>query len=143
MNKDKQAVFAEVCKQQGWKCTAQRMAIYHFMAENYSHPGIDAAWEYVKQTLPTVTRESVYRIFNEFADAGIIQRLDHLSSARYDCQTLPHGHFVCTVCGQIIDFALQNKVALPKDLAAGEVHHIELRASGVCHKCTQIKKANF
>lgn len=126
--------FKEICVANGWKCTSQRLAVYNFVCDNLDHPKVDETWEEVKQLLPSVTRESVYRIMNEFAEAGILRRLDKLDSARYDSQTHPHGHFICDRCGEITDFALSHEITLP-DKMAGEARHIELRISGICQKC--------
>ena len=126
-----------ICQRNGWKCTSQRLAVYSFVDENYTHPGVDEVWQHVKKSLPTVTRESVYRILNEFAERGIIQRLDLIDSARYDCQTGPQGHFICEVCGEITDFAFPEGALSSADTPSGEVRHIELRLSGICGKCGQ------
>lgn len=83
-----------------------------------------------------VTRESVYRILNELASAGVIQRLDHVERARYDSQTGPHGHFICERCQEITDFSLPAGVDLPRVAVAGTVRHVEFRLSGVCEKCS-------
>ena len=69
--------------------------------------------------------------------AGVIQKLNHLDSARYDCQTGPQGHFICEICGEITDFAFPEGALAPAESPCGEVRHIELRLSGVCGKCRQ------
>lgn len=135
MNTEKQQEFAKICRLNGWRCTSQRLAVYEFIDGNYSHPDVDIVWNHVKKTLLTVTRESIYRILNEFAATGILHRLDHLDSARYDSQTCPHGHFICEKCGKITDFALPDNTILPANPVAGKANHIELRISGVCEKC--------
>ena len=127
--------FVEICHQVGWKCTAQRLAIYNFLDENHMHPNVDAVWQGVKLTLPTITRESVYRILNEFTAKGIASRLDHIDSARYDSRTLPHGHFICEKCGGITDFDLTDGTGLPEVKVAGKINHPEFRAVGVCEQC--------
>ncbi len=101
MNKAIYQHFQEICRKQ---CTAQRLAVFEYVHDNYDHPDVDDVWRGVKGALPSVTRESIYRILNEFTDHGLLQRLDHVASARYDCQVGPHGHFLCTRCGQIQDF---------------------------------------
>ncbi len=127
--------FKEICRENRWRCTSQRLAIYDFVRDNLSHPGVDEVLGEVRKSLPAVTRESVYRILNEFAQAGVIQRLDHIASARYDSQTGPHGHFICEGCGEIADFAFPAGTVLPGAPEGGRIHHIELRISGVCGKC--------
>ena len=138
--------FLEICRQQGWKCTSQRLSVYDFICENYTHPTVDVVWSHVKINMPSITRESIYRILNEFASCGIIHRLDHIESARYDGQTGPHGHFICTQCGVIQDFALPKTVAIPQNAFSGDVDHLELRVTGICSTCknkpTKTKQTN-
>ena len=92
----------------------------------------------VRKTVPTVTRDSVYRILNEFADLGLITRLDALSSARYDMVLGPHAHFICEVCGSITDYPLPSEQPIPEGMPR-ERHHLELRVTGVCDKCRKRK----
>lgn len=139
MEKQKHQEFLEICRQNGWKCTSQRLAVYDFINENNKHPMVNDVWDDVKKSLPAVTRESVYRILNEFAECGILQRLDRIYSARYDCQTGPQGHFICEVCGDITDFAFPDAALLSADALCGEVRYVELRISGICEKCKQSK----
>ena len=86
------------CHEKGMKCTAQRMAIFSALRERRLHPLVDEIWGLVKRTLPTVTRDSVYRILNEFSGHGLLARLDALSAARYDTCTEPRAHFVSGIC---------------------------------------------
>lgn len=127
--------FQEICRQQRWKCTAQRLAVFAYVHDNDDHPDVDDVWREVKGTLPSVTRESIYRILNEFTDRGLLRRLDHVTSARYDCQVGPHGHFLCTRCGQIQDFPLPEPVTVPRGDISGDVEHLELRLTGICKRC--------
>lgn len=124
-----------ICRQHGWKCTPQRLAVYAYVSGTLCHPCVDDVWAHIRESLPSVTRESVYRILNELAEYGIIQRLDHLDRARYDSQTGPHGHFICDRCHAISDFILPAGTVFPDVPVAGTVHHIEFRLSGVCEKC--------
>ena len=135
MDRQKQNDFRAICRNNGWKCTSQRLAVYEFVHGNYSHPSVDDVWAHVKQILPSVTRESIYRILNELSEKGIIQRLDHLESARYDSRIGQQGHFICEICGEITDFAFPDSALHSTDSPCGEVRHIELRLSGICEKC--------
>jgi len=123
-----------ICRQAGWKCTSQRAAVYEYICDNLAHPDVDQVWAAVRGKLPSVTRESVYRILDEFAREGVIRRLDQISRARYDSLTGPHGHFICERCGKIVDFELPGDVCIPKT-PYGKVRHVELRLNGICADC--------
>jgi len=127
--------FREFCKTQGWKCTPQRLVLYTFMRGNVTHPSVDEAWQFAKKTIPAITRESVYRILNEFASAHLIDRLDKIECAHYDSRTVPHGHLVCEKCGEIRDFKLAQQINIPEEIPAAECRHIEVRISWICPKC--------
>lgn len=124
-----------LCREIGWKCTAQRLAVYEFLNGNLAHPDVDSVWNAVRGSLPTITRESVYRILNEFAEKGIIRRLDHIDNARYDSRTEPHGHFICESCGAISDFEWPQGAPLPLESLPKTIHHMEMRLVGVCARC--------
>ncbi len=99
---------------------------------------MDETLSAVRKSVLTVTRDSVYRILNEFAELGIITRLDALSAARYDTILGPHAHFICEVCGSITDYPLPAGQPIPEGMPS-ERHHLELRVTGVCDKCRKRK----
>ena len=129
--------FAERCRAAGWKCTSQRLAVYEYLKGNLTHPDVDAVLAAVRKSLPTITRESVYRILNEFAEKEIIRRLDHIENARYDSRTDAHGHFICTKCGKISDFDWPEGAAIPHEAPPGKVIHAEVRLVGLCPECSE------
>lgn len=90
----------------------------------------------VRKTVPTITRDSVYRILNEFSACGLIARLDALSAARYDTWIGPHAHFICECCGEVIDYPMPTGIQLPAALPI-ERHHLELRVTGLCDDCAK------
>jgi len=130
--------FPAFCREHGLKCTAQRLAVFTAISGSRQHPSVDETLKKVRKTVPTVTRDSVYRILNEFATLGILTRMDALSAARYDTFTGPHAHFICEVCGSITDYPLPKGLSLPKGMP-GECHHLELRVTGLCPACAKKK----
>ena len=61
------ASFPAYCRAHGLKCTAQRLVVFNVLHKDNTHPSVDDVWHTVRAQLPTITRESVYRILNEFA----------------------------------------------------------------------------
>lgn len=135
MSAKSQNEFAAICKKNKWKCTVQRLAVYDFVHDNHSHPDVDMVWSHIRRTAPTVTRESTYRILNELADNGILNRLDHIERARYDSHIEPHGHFICEKCGRILDFQLPQDLNVVPFVPGCEVRQTELRVTGICDGC--------
>ena len=138
MQDNTRSEFLNLCRKAGWKCTSQRIAVYEFLRNNLTHPNVDTVWSAVRERLPSITRESVYRILNEFSEEGIISRLDHIDSARYDSRKEPHGHFICGKCGRIADFKWPEGTALPMELRRKNVTHMEIRLVGVCDRCAAL-----
>ncbi|MCQ2379947.1 MAG: transcriptional repressor [Victivallaceae bacterium] len=127
--------FNEACERYGWKRTQQRLVVFEAIRADRTHPGVDDVWEKTRRTVPKITRESVYRILNEFADAGLISRLDNLSSARYDSFPGPHGHVVCPRCGKVVDFDTPDGIPVPDGIDARNIQHLEVRLTVVCDEC--------
>ena len=140
MNLDLQDEYRKVCQANGWRCTHQRFVLYSFMHGNKCHPGVDEAWQAVRKEIPSITRESVFRILCEFADRGLIARLDNLSAARFDSNPRPHGHFICEKCGAIYDFALPEGFNISPALDGATISNMEVRVTGLCPKHSQEKK---
>lgn len=63
--------FPAFCREHGLKCTAQRLAVFNTVRLSRWHPSVDETLAEVRKTVPTVARDSVYRILNEFATWGL------------------------------------------------------------------------
>ena len=122
----------------GLKVTTARFAVYRYLKTGADHPVVDRVWDAVKQDLPAITRESVYRILNDFASHGIVAVVDRSDVvARYDCNPVRHDHFVCERCGRFFDFELSELPGLVEPIVTsfGTIGRVEIRASGVCKSC--------
>lgn len=140
MNRELQDDFRNICRANGWRCTHQRFVVYAFMHGNRRHPGVDETWRAVRKEIPSITRESVFRILCEFAKRGLVARLDSLSSARFDSNPKPHGHFICEECGAIIDFCLPEGFSVSPELKGAKVSTLEVRVTGLCPKHSNKKR---
>ncbi len=130
------AVFVEVCANHKWKRTVQRRTVFTCLCGNKTHPSVETVWRETRKVLPDVSLDSIYRILDDFAAAGLVQKLVGAGIARYDADTAPHGHFICESCGELFDFALAGGEEIlgdPGDI--GEVKSFEVTVRGRCHKC--------
>ncbi|MDR2176204.1 MAG: transcriptional repressor [Synergistaceae bacterium] len=105
------------------------------------HPTADTIYEHVSQIIPTISRATVFRILNQFAEQGTIAQLHVPESAdRYDDWLAPHFHLLCSSCKRVVDltdfhFDL-GKFQLPQDDVAGcRITGVELIFLGVCPEC--------
>jgi len=132
--------FRKLCSVHQCKCTAQRFAVYACICGNREHPDVDAVWKCVRKRIPSITRESVFRILMEFSEWGIIYRMDKIVHACFDGIAGNHGHFICRECGAILDFELPQGLPEPENDVGFQADHVELRISGICAECA--KKAH-
>lgn len=133
---DMRRKFEEVCRELGWKFTRRRYAVYRLMAGNTEHPTADAVREKLLADYPSINRDSVFRILNDFAQAGLITRMEFTDPVRFDGNVRRHDHFFCRRCGKVADF----DAWVPSDgfpAEAGEIHSVEVRAVGLCRNCAK------
>lgn len=103
------------------------------------HPTVEAVYEEVAKTIPSISRATVYRILNQNAEQGIVNRV-HVpdSPVRYDDWTAPHHHLLCDSCGRLLDLpSLQmREISLPQGTVSGHViTGMELIFRGICAEC--------
>ena len=128
-------VFSALCRERNWKRTAQRRAVFQYLCGNREHPTVEAVWHGVRAALPNVSLDSVYRILDDFADTGLVRRLEGAKAVRYDADTAAHEHFLCSRCGKMYDFVSPGVDAAALCCAFGRVDSVELTVYGVCNEC--------
>ncbi|OQA88607.1 MAG: Transcriptional regulator PerR [Lentisphaerae bacterium ADurb.Bin242] len=139
--KQREDAFYALCKAKGWKCTIQRRAVFNFIAENMKHPSVEEVCAAVRKTVPNISTDSVYRILNDFAAAGVLLRLEGCGKSHFDPNTAEHDHFYCLRCGHVYDLSGEGR-SVPKDryAAFGEVQFCEVRVTGTCRNCLENPK---
>lgn len=135
--------FRQRCAAAGWNFTSQRFSLYCYLQDNYEHPSVETVLAFMRTRHPAISRDSVHRMLNDFFAHGFIERLDNLAIIRYDANPVRHDHFMCRVCGRVIDVnvesarheiaAVERTLGLPEDW--------EIRISGVCPECRKVKNS--
>ena len=118
----------------------KRDAILSCLRATTSHPSADWIYENVKKEIPNISLGTVYRNLSLFKDQGLISSLGTVKGVeRFDGNTAPHVHFICTGCGKIVDLpelsvpeALNNAAALA---SGGRVNSCQLNFTGLCGDC--------
>ena len=125
------------CRNTGMRMTHQRMEIFREVAQSNEHPDAEMLFKRVRERMPTVSHDTVYRTLASLEEMGLIRRVETIAGrARYDANSDTHHHFVCTRCGQISDFYLKQEPSLPEgieELGSAESLHMQVR--GICHNC--------
>jgi Fur family peroxide stress response transcriptional regulator len=133
------AAFLEVCQATGVRVTHQRMEIYRELASTEEHPSAETICRRVRERMPTVSVDTIYRTLWLLEKSKLISRVHILTeTARFDANTGPHHHFICSRCGLINDFysSEPDQFQIPTEVQSwGEVESIHLELRGVCTNC--------
>jgi len=136
--------FQEVCRAEGLKLTHQRMEIFREVAQTTDHPDAETVFRGVRERLPTVSMDTVYRTLWRLKDLGLVSVLGPpRERARFDANLDRHYHFVCTRCGLTRDFDDHefDSLELPKTIhSIGKADRIQVEALGLCRSCAAAAK---
>jgi len=132
-----------VCRESGVKVTPQRMEIFRELLRSEEHPDAEAVHRAVRERLPTISLDTVYRTLWLLSDLGLIRTMGHARErTRFDANLDRHHHFVCVRCGLTRDFhsdALDG-LSLPREVRAfGRVEETHVEVRGVCGSCAAEK----
>lgn len=133
--------FQAVCRDQGIKLTHQRIEIFREVAQTGDHPDADQIFQRVRNRMPTVSLDTVYRTLWLLNDLGLVVTLGFSRErARFDANLTEHHHFVCERCGFTRDFyseALDN-ISLPDSVdSLGQIGATHVEVRGVCRECLE------
>lgn len=133
--------FETVCRHEGIKLTHQRIEIFREVAQTEDHPDAEQVFHRVRERLPTVSLDTVYRTLWLLNDLDLIMTLaSSRERARFDANLESHHHFVCGQCGFTRDFYSDDldNITLPASLnSLGEIEATHVEVRGVCQKCIE------
>jgi Fur family transcriptional regulator, ferric uptake regulator len=124
------------------KITPRRKAIIELFKDSPMRMGAYEVYKKLKHKLPTLGLPTVYRILEQFSQAGIL--IQSLSKDRQLCYMLcghpheHHHHFTCRKCRKVeeVDYCNIKGVSrfIEKNLDAKVEAH-QLQIEGLCSKC--------
>ena len=132
----------EVPMEQTTKHFRKRDAILACLRDTDSHPSADWVYEKVRETVPDISLAPVYRNLSLFKQQGIITSLGTVNGVeRFDYNTDPHVHFICTGCETVMDM---HEITVPAQLGADveqktgcHIKNCQLTFTGLCSDCGQ------
>ncbi len=131
--------FIRACRDSALRVTPQRIAIYREVSRTEEHPDAETVCSRVREDMPTVSLDTVYRTLTTLEEHGLISRVEMPSGpTRFDANTDKHHHFVCSECGRIHDFysGVLDEFAPPPEVARlGTVDSVHVQLRGVCAHC--------
>ena len=125
------------------KYSKQRESIKEFLASRTDHPTADTVYMNIREKFPNISLGTVYRNLSLLSDIGEIMKITTGDGAdRFDGNTAPHNHFVCTQCHSVIDLdmeSIDNIVEIAGRSFDGQITVYVTNFYGVCGDC--IKKS--
>ena len=121
----------------------KRDAILNCVRSTTTHPSADWVFEHVRTEVPDISLATVYRNLSLFKDQGLIASLGTVKGVeRFDGNTNPHVHFICTGCGAVVDLP---EISVPEELnsavarsSGGQVDNCQLSFTGLCGECRKL-----
>ncbi|HEY3379014.1 MAG TPA: Fur family transcriptional regulator [Armatimonadota bacterium] len=125
----------------GVRLTPQRLMIIEVLVGNRTHPSIEAIFQRVRETYPTISLATVYQTLALLARHGLVLELHGgKDGVHCDPETAAHAHAYCEQCGSITDVACP---AHAQWAAAGmdgfHPRAVEVSLYGVCASCASVK----
>lgn len=128
-------------KDNNLKVTPQRLIIYAYLYNNQIHPSAETIYNNIKEDNPTISLATVYKTLKSLKEASLIREVNiGEDSFRYDINTAPHSHIICTKCKKIIDYHhTENSLKLLRDeISKNSDFEIKTEHAyfyGVCNCC--------
>lgn len=126
------------------KYSRQRECIKTFLTGRKDHPSADTVYMHVRQQYPNISLGTVYRNLTLLSDIGEISRLNVGDGVdRFDADTSPHQHIVCTCCGCVQDLRLPDAdkiMNMASEYYDGVISNQTIHFRGICHECLKIKE---
>ena len=118
----------------------KRNAILHYLQHTDVHPSAEMVYHHLKQEYPDISLGTVYRNLAMFKDKGEIMSLGTVNGVeRFDGNTMPHVHFICTGCNGVSDLPqIDVPEALNREVTAqtgGKIAMCQLTFVGQCNQC--------
>lgn len=120
----------------------KRNAILGYLQRVTNHPSAETIYSDLKPEIPDLSMGTVYRNLSLFKQQGLAVSVATVKGVeRFDGNTDPHVHFICSDCDAVIDLhQLQTPESLSASAAAcvgGMVDSCQLCFTGKCRSCCE------
>ena len=120
----------------------KRNAILSCLRCTRVHPSAEEIYRMLQAEHPDISLATVYRNLSLFKRQGLIRSLGAVDGIeRFDADTSPHVHFICTGCGRVLDLPqLTPPQALEAEAQASsgcQITGCQLTFTGVCLSCQE------
>jgi Fur family peroxide stress response transcriptional regulator len=120
----------------------KRNAILSYLQGVTNHPSAEMVFTDLKHEIPDLSMGTVYRNLNLFKQQGLAISVATVKGVeRFDGNTNPHVHFICSECDAVIDLM---DMDVPEELktiaeksSGGQVAECQLTFIGLCKDCAE------
>ena len=122
------------------KHSKKRDAILECVRSTKTHPSAEWVYAQLKPQIPDLSLGTVYRNLAMFKQEGIIGTMGVVAGMeRFEGNTQPHAHFVCSHCSAVIDVeGIDPPEELCSKVACGSVRECVLTFTGICNQCVNL-----
>ena len=118
----------------------KRDAILSCLRSTHTHPSAEAVHQMLQAEHPDISLATVYRNLALFKRQGIITSVATVSGTeRFDANTDPHVHFICTGCDAVMDLPeiqVPESLSCNAEVCAGcQIQSCQLTFTGICQEC--------
>ena len=118
----------------------KRNAILNCLMNTDTHPSAEMVHQMLQESHPDISQATVYRNLALFKKQGKIMSVATVNGTeRFDANTEPHVHFICSGCDAVIDL---HQVSVPTNLGCDaekstgcQVQGCQLTFTGLCSDC--------
>ena len=122
------------------KTFRKRNAILTCLQGTDLHPSAEMVHEMLREEHPDISLATVYRNLTHFKNQGQITSVATVKGVeRFDANTTPHVHFLCSNCDAVIDLY---QMQIPQTLydtaegcCGGKIDDYQVAFSGTCRDC--------
>ena len=127
---------------QATKQFRKRNAILSYLRSTDVHPSADMVYAHLKPEIPDLSLGTVYRNLSMFRQQGTVVSVGTVNGVeRFDGNTVPHVHFICTGCSAVMDMP---QMQVPQQMAlsaaaelGGIVETCQLPFTGLWRECKE------
>jgi Fe2+ or Zn2+ uptake regulation protein len=127
-------------REQGFRVTPQRQAIFRLLQGNDTHPTVESLFERARAEMPTISLKTVYQTVHDLEALHELQVLDlGTGSLRVDPNVEDdHHHLVCTACGRVRDVPVEVAgLRVPSRYRRGfTIDDVQVIFRGRCEQCS-------
>lgn len=117
--------------------SVQRLAVMEFLMNHRTHPTVDEIYNGLYDSIPTLSKTTVYNTLKLFVDMGVAQMLtinEHKTC--FDADVTPHAHFLCKRCQKVYDMEfIPFKEDVPSTIDGHKIMEVYEQFKGVCKSC--------